>query len=92
MDQVEGFLAREAELFFLGVTEDFFSLITLTVDWGDAAVVNGFLKVVEGACVVWRPAFDVTEVSLYMGVVSATLCVQWLYGLTRRVVWGLEKG
>lgn len=92
LDQEEGFLVREAELFFLGVVAGFFSLIIFTVDWGDAAVVNGFLAVVEGARVVWKPAFDGTEWSLYMGVVRGTLCVQWLYGLIRGVVWGLEKG
>ncbi len=92
LDQEEGFLARVVELFFLGVVAGFFSLIIFTVDWGDAAVVSGFLAVVEGACVVWKPAFDGTEWSLYMRVVRGTLCVSWLYGLIRGVVWGLEKG
>lgn len=52
MDQEEGFLARETELFFLGVTAGFFSFMIFTVDWGDAAVLNGCLAVVGGACVV----------------------------------------
>lgn len=86
MDQEEGFLARETELFFLGVTAGLFGLIIFTVGCNDGVAVNGFLAVVEGACVVWRPPFDGTEWSLYMGVVRGTLCVQRLYGLIRGVV------
>lgn len=79
MFQDEGFLPRE--VFFLGVTAGFFSLMTFTVDWGNAAVVNGFLAVVEGDCVVVELVFDGT--GWYMGVVRGTLCVQ---GLIRGVV------
>lgn len=93
LDKEEGFLAREAELFFLGVTAGFFSLMIFTVGWGDAAVVNGFLlAVVEGALVVRKPALVGIERSSYMGVVRGTLCVQWPYGLIRGVVWRLLKG
>lgn len=52
MDHDEGFLALEPELFFLGVGEDFFSLIIFIVGCGDAVVVNSFLAGVEGAFVV----------------------------------------
>lgn len=90
LGQEDGFLEREVELFFLGVTAGFFSLMIFTVGWGDAAVVNGFLAVVEGALVIVKPAFDVTE--WYAGVVRGTLCVLGLYGLVRGVVWGLGKG
>lgn len=82
----EGFLVREAGLFFLGVT-GFFGLIIFTVGWGDAAVVNSFLAAVEGTCVVWKPVFEGFEWLLYVGVVRGTLYVQWLYGL----VCGLDK-
>lgn len=75
----EGFLAREVELVFLGVTAGFLSLIIFTVGWGGAAVVNGFLVVVEGA--------GVTLESLYTGVVRGFLGVPRLNGLTRGVVW-----
>lgn len=88
----EGFLARGAGLLFLGVTAGFFSLIILTVGWGDAAVVSGFLAVVEGARVVWKTVFGVTECPFDLGVVRGTLCVQWLYELIRGVVCGSEKG
>lgn len=91
LDQEEGFLARETELFFLGVTAaGFFSFTIFTV--GVAAVVNGFLAVVEGARVVWKPAVDGTGWLLYMGVVRGTLCVHWLYGSIRGVVRGWVKG
>ncbi len=83
LGQEEGFLVREGELFFLGVTAGFFSLTIFTVGCSDAVEVSGFLAVVEGTCVVWKPASDGTEWTLYMGVVR---------GLTRGVVWGLVKG
>lgn len=91
LDQEEGFLARETELFFLGVTEGFLSLMIFTVGWGGGAMVDVFLADVEGACVVWKPAFVGTRWSLYAAVVRGTLCVQWLYGLIRGVMWWLEK-
>lgn len=82
----EGFLARVVGPFFLGVT-GLFVLITFTV--GDAAVVTGFLAVVEeGARVVRRPALDGTE--WRTGVVRGTLRVQWLYGVTRGVLVVVE--
>lgn len=79
LDQEKDFLALEAEGFFFCVTAGFFSLIILIMGWVDAAVVNIFLAVVEGACVVWRMEWPI-------GVVRGTLCVLLLYGLMRRVV------
>lgn len=79
LDQEEDFLALEAEVFFFGVTAGFFSLIILIMGWAGAAVVNIFLAVVAGACVVWRMEWPI-------GVVRGTLCIQWLNGLMRRVV------
>ena len=87
LDRDKGFLPRETELLFFGVTAGFFTLMIFSVDWADAAVVNSFLLVVEGARVVWTPVLDGTECFLYMGVVRGALCVQWLCGL----VWGLDK-
>lgn len=82
------FLARGAGLLFLDVTAGFLSLIIFTVDWGDATVVSAFLAVVEGACVVWKTVFGVTECLFDTGVVRGTLCVRCLYGLIRVVVCG----
>lgn len=74
LDRGVGFLARVVEVFFLGVTAGFFCLMIFSVDRGDAAVVRGFLAVVEGALVG-------AECLLYTGVVRGALCVQCLYGL-----------
>lgn len=60
LDEEEGFLGRVVELVFLGVTAGFFCLMIFTVDLGVAAVVKGFLLVVEDACVVLKPDFDGT--------------------------------
>lgn len=68
MDQEGGFLTLEAELFFLGVTEDFFSLTIFFVGCGNAVVVNSFPAGVEGAFVLF----------LSIRVVRGILGVTWL--------------